>query len=69
MLMRKSTPYLMPIALLSVSNTGKNVALIYDAGLTDNNYIIFLKYYYLKSILIKRAGFIWQLLFPDHGFG
>ena len=69
MLMRKSTSYLMPIALVSVSNTGKNVAYIYDTRLSANNYIIFLKYYYLKNILIKRAGFIWQLLFPDHGFG
>ena len=69
MLMRKSTSYLMPIALVSVSNTGKNVAYIYDTRLSANNYVIFLKYYYLKSISIKRAGFIWQLLFPDHGFG
>ena len=69
MLMRKSTSYLMPIALLSVLNTGKNVLYLYDARLNANNYLIFLRYHYLKSILIKPGGFIGQLLFPNHGFG
>jgi hypothetical protein len=69
MQMRKSTSYLMPIALISVSNTGKNALYVYDAGLGANNDFIFLKYHYLKSILIKRTVFIRQLLFPDHGFG
>jgi hypothetical protein len=69
MQMQKTSSYLMPIALVSVSNTGKTALYVYDAGLSTNHYFIFLKYYYLKSILIKRAGFIRQLLFPDHGFG
>jgi hypothetical protein len=59
----------MPIALISVSNTGKNVLYVYDVRPGINYYFIFLKYFYLKGILIKRAGFIRQLLFPDHGFG
>ncbi len=67
--MSKSSSFLMPLALISISTAGKHVLYIHDARLNTNNYIIFLKYYYLKRIIIKQAGFIRQLLFPDHGFG
>jgi len=67
--MQKTSTHLIPLVLISVSNAGKNTTYVYDACLSTNNYIIFLKYYNLKSILIKRVGFIRQLLFPDHGFG
>ncbi len=69
MQMQKRASYLMPIALINVSNTGKHSLYIYDGYLNTHNNNIFSKYYYLKSILIKSAQFIRQLLFPDHGFG
>jgi hypothetical protein len=69
MQMQKTTSYLMPMALFSVSNTGKYSLYIYDGCLIPDDTNIFLKYYTLKSILIKSAQFIRQLLFPDHGFG
>ncbi len=69
MQMQKVTPYLMPMALISVSNTGKHSLHIYDCCLNAENANIFSKYYYLKSILIKSAQFIRQFLFPNHGFG
>lgn len=69
MQMRKLSSFLMPLALISISTAGKNVLYVYDARLNTNNYIILLKYYYFKRILIKQADFIRQLLFPDHGFG
>ena len=69
MQMQKTSTHLMPLALIFASNAGKNIIYVYDACLSTNNYVIFLKYYNLKSILIKRVGFIRQLLFPDHGFG
>lgn len=68
MRMQKTASYLMPIALISVSNTGKYGIYIYDSCLDTDNNTIFSKYYYLKSILVKSAQFIRQLLFPDHGF-
>jgi len=69
MQMQKTTSYLMPMALISVSNTGKHELYIYDSCLSADNDNIFSKYHYLKSILIKSAQFVWQLLFPDHGYG
>lgn len=67
--MRESSSFLMPLALISISTAGKSVLYVYDARSNTNNYIILLKYYYFKRILIKQADFIRQLLFPDHGFG
>lgn len=69
MRMQKTASYLMPIALISVSNTEKYGLYIYDSCLDTDTNTIFQKYYYLKSILVKSAQFIRQLLFPDHGFG
>jgi hypothetical protein len=69
MRMQKTTSYLMPMALISVPNTGKHSLYIYDSCLNAENNNTFSKYYYLKSILIKSTRFIRQLLFPDHGFG
>ena len=69
MLMQKTTSHLIPMALISVSNTGKHRLYIYDSCLNCRNANIFSKYYYLKNILIKNTQFIRQLLFPNHGFG
>ena len=69
MQMQNTSSYLMPIALISVSNTGKHSLYMYDDYLNTNNNNIFSKYHHLKSIFIKSAQFMRQLLFPDHGFG
>ena len=65
---REHPLYLMQLALISVSNTGKTAQYVYDVQKNYSDCSIFIKYLNLKSILIKYARFIRLLLFPDHGF-
>ncbi|GAB2987112.1 hypothetical protein GCM10027049_28750 [Mucilaginibacter puniceus] len=66
MQMQKKSSHLMSLALIAVSNTGKNMSNVYDVRLNINNYFIFFKYYYLKRFFIKSVvlsgGFYFRII-------